>query len=609
MRKLNNKGFAISTLIYGLAIMGIMIVAILMATMDQTRSNNTNLAKSIEEELNRFSKLETSFNSTDGDVPTAQEYIVPESGWYRVELWGSQGTGSGGYGAYTSGIIELEEGDILYFYVGKHGGKETDVRITSGGYSDYQSYQTRIMVAAGGGSTSTAWGGTLYGYNSNMDAVGGFIKSQGNDRDFSLIPADDSSNTTNGTLIGLPKTYALSSVRQPAVGNIILSPNGANGGGDGFVPSNTSTTGGASFIAGYAGSVGVSKGILTESPIYEHYEYDYNPDTETSEYDDSKHGVYYFVDGLMLPGVKDGDGFARIKRILKKQSSNETLKKKNTKLNNVRYIKDCVSSDTETEDKVWQQIVAISEGLSISSGKELEESSDNCRIIDLGSTYNLDEIAVFHNPNAGIDYNDNIITVSNDKSNWITIKGQGAETDLSETETETGIRISAYQYDITNKLPGSGTYLIIPVLSLNKVVSASETASNPILIEQYKGQKRQKVKIEILEEQAISSIGSSEYSIVEQARQKALSTSANTVGNTLTATNKFSKNARTESQIWKIEPVGNGTYTIRTAISPYGASGMIIAQTNQSVNTAKNQIIISNNNKETARFKIYSIEY
>ena len=36
MRKLNNKGFAISTLIYGLAIMGIMIVAILMATMAQT---------------------------------------------------------------------------------------------------------------------------------------------------------------------------------------------------------------------------------------------------------------------------------------------------------------------------------------------------------------------------------------------------------------------------------------------------------------------------------------------------------------------------------------------------------------------------------------------
>ena len=54
--KLNNKGFAISTVIYGLSIMGILLIAIVMATMAATRSNSRQWAKSIEDELNRFSK-------------------------------------------------------------------------------------------------------------------------------------------------------------------------------------------------------------------------------------------------------------------------------------------------------------------------------------------------------------------------------------------------------------------------------------------------------------------------------------------------------------------------------------------------------------------------
>ena len=111
MKRLNNKGFAISTVIYGLAIMGIMLVAILMATMASTRSNSRQLAKSIEEELNRFSKTETFFNQKmSGTKPISQEYIVPANGWYKIELWGSSGA-NGAKGAYTTGIIELKEGE------------------------------------------------------------------------------------------------------------------------------------------------------------------------------------------------------------------------------------------------------------------------------------------------------------------------------------------------------------------------------------------------------------------------------------------------------------------------------------------------------------------
>ena len=59
--KKNNKGFAISTVIYGLSIMGILLVAIMMATMSSNRTHTSQLAKSIEEELNRISRTEISF--------------------------------------------------------------------------------------------------------------------------------------------------------------------------------------------------------------------------------------------------------------------------------------------------------------------------------------------------------------------------------------------------------------------------------------------------------------------------------------------------------------------------------------------------------------------
>jgi len=177
MKKVNNKGFAISTVIYGLSIMGIMVVAILMATMSQSRSNNNQLAKSIEEDLNRFSRIDASFIAKVGSdqLPVAQEYIVPESGWYKIELWGSNNGNNGGKGAYTKGIIELEEGEILNFYVGKNG-SETDVRKVSGEYLDFDSYITRIMVAAGAGTDQYASGGTLNAYSKFMMSHGGYIK-------------------------------------------------------------------------------------------------------------------------------------------------------------------------------------------------------------------------------------------------------------------------------------------------------------------------------------------------------------------------------------------------------------------------------------------------
>ena len=62
--KLNNKGFAISTLIYGLSIMGIMLIAILMGIMAVNRTNNRLLSDQIEEDLTKYSQTDTSYSAS-----------------------------------------------------------------------------------------------------------------------------------------------------------------------------------------------------------------------------------------------------------------------------------------------------------------------------------------------------------------------------------------------------------------------------------------------------------------------------------------------------------------------------------------------------------------
>ena len=98
--------------------------------------------------------------SSDGE----QEYVVPNTGYYKLEVWGAQG-GSiknvnsqwgtlnyyGGYGGYSSGVIKLTRGQTLYVNVGGIG-----VDIYGGNYS-----------------TSDVTGKTTGGYNGGGDGGNG----------------------------------------------------------------------------------------------------------------------------------------------------------------------------------------------------------------------------------------------------------------------------------------------------------------------------------------------------------------------------------------------------------------------------------------------------
>ena len=630
--KMNNKGFAITTIIYGLSIMGILLVAVLMATMASNRSNNKQLAKSIEDELNRFSKTETAFSPkvmSGGLIPDAQQYIVPEgqSGWYQIELWGAQGGGAnGGRGAYTSGIIELTEGEVLYFYVGKHSGstasgKETDVRIKNGNYTDVNSYNTRIMVAAGGGANAGASGGTLYGYNNSMNPVGGSVEASSNTSNFNLV-ATGGTNPTNGTLVGYPSSYACSTITQPTTANTSVTayaPSGSNNGGDGYKASNNADIGGVSYIAGYAGSRTYNMKLQStiDQPYYPLYESVYNEETDTTNYSDNPKKIYYFVDGMMFAGVKQGDGYAKIRRVALKNSDTSKLTRKNINLNGVRYIRDCVTSATKAT-----KISAIVTGEDKAAGKALSAPSANCKAVDLGEPFDLDEIAVWHGESGGADPKDHTIEVSADNTTWKMIKNKNTSS-YSVSESVTGIRISAYQPDSNEQLPSTGNYYIIPVTSENKLVSAKKDGTedaNPIGIEYIDGEKRQRWNIELITNTAISTTyneadpNTYEYKITDLARYKALTIyeEENIINNQLAAPTEFNKNARDDSQVWKIKPIGDGTYIITSAIPSFSSdnpSGNITAQTNQKIGDHKDGVVIGADNKDTTRIRLISLDY
>ena len=79
----------------------------------------------------------------------AKTFEAPVSAYYKIELWGAQGVNynadtPGGKGAYTSGIIFLNQGEKLYVYVGATGSSKT------GGYN-------------GGANGGTQTDGTYYG--------------------------------------------------------------------------------------------------------------------------------------------------------------------------------------------------------------------------------------------------------------------------------------------------------------------------------------------------------------------------------------------------------------------------------------------------------------
>ena len=311
-----------------------------MATMSNTRTNSKKISDSVKEDLINFSNSSITYSYKN----TEQTFITPdsESGWYRIELWGAQGNeNNGGKGAYTTGLIYLTEGEQLYFYVGKNGGSEmgggdTSVRVDSG--DEEASLRSRIMVAGGGGSTPSAVGTTVdrYTISSTNDNL------------------TSTENYTSASNIGVNPYTFNQTANSPKVGKgyyngILIDDN---------------PTGGTSFISGYAGGIAFEKNDSNSSGIsYIRYPYTFTNTSNESilNYSNNNGKPYVFYDGMMLAGVRSGDGLAKISRVLKSNTNglDNSLPRKNSKLNNVSTVTFCVDEGVdEDSDKGGQKTQA-----------------------------------------------------------------------------------------------------------------------------------------------------------------------------------------------------------------------------------------------------------
>ena len=227
--------------------------------------------------LSQGSSLDTQLNMCDVAPNTVVKavtytgavdpFTAPCDGNYEIELWGAAGAKTA-YGAYTKGNITLEENQNLYLYVGKtantsgnktifnsgtgssngyNGGGATDVRYFATtptteqlNWKNAVGLNSRIMVAGGGGSTSSGTpgaGGGLSGYN-GTGTKGGTQTSFG---------AVQSSNYT-------ASTFGVA--------------NGGCTGGNGYYPGGgaacaSGAGGGSSYISGHTGCVAIAEGSTT----------------------------------------------------------------------------------------------------------------------------------------------------------------------------------------------------------------------------------------------------------------------------------------------------------------------------------------------------------
>ena len=273
-----------------------------------------------------------------GDV---QAYTIPVTGTYRLELWGASGGDigpyKGGLGGYTSGYIHLQEGQVLYFYVGGEGsqsaiggwngggnltageeaygatgGGSTDVRLVSGAWNNFDSLKSRIMVAGGGGganyrnvtsatdlvlygSGNGGAGGCLNGDDSNCVGTSEQYQASTGYTSYNQHSYGTGATQTSG---GIQNEFDASNnlISQETTGSfgVITSTTHtqSSGGGGWYTGGNAGhggAGGGSSYISGHNGCRAISQGSTSTSITHQ----------TGSEYTD-----FVFNNTLMI----DGDG-------------------------------------------------------------------------------------------------------------------------------------------------------------------------------------------------------------------------------------------------------------------------------------------------------------
>ena len=584
MRKLDNRGFAFSTMLYGLMLLGIMIIFVIMSTMQTNRQTNKEFVSKIEEELNRYSLTETTLNASSSSVD-AKEYIVPigESGWYKIELWGAAGGGSnGGYGAYTSGIIWLEENRHLYFYIGNKGicgnpgsrntdfngagiygvgasscsgGGATDVRLRDGAWDHNLAY--RIMVAGGGGgagqSGSAGHAGGMIGYPSSTGISGGVL---GNGKSTSDSSFGHGGNATNS------------------------GANKRNGGGGGGWfggaggSSNASAGGGSSYISGYAGSYfpGQSGSNIAINPKIIEEQHLAAAAKAAGTYDVGNLSEY-FVNGFMLSGVNTGDGQAKIRKI-SSGDINHPPAISNPDFNNTyNRVKDCVSSMSSGSNTLAEiQVMYRGRNLLASGDVTHDGIISNSGAMTCTEysfpTSRVDEVAVWHRGTA-------VTTAAFAQNHTLYLRNTstGANAQLSaytdsnmrdSSETSVGFHYSAWNPKVNSSI-SDGTYYIQSANGDN--VFLTKGSGNQVKADFFRGDNTQKW--------VIQNLGGGYYKIyssldLNNNTTLQIADGASYSGSSVNISEFVGQRVNGfDWEKWKFSNAGNGTFYISSGYNTY----------------------------------------
>ena len=296
---MNNKGFAITSIIYSMLVLFLALVLLIMSNLASRKVAFDKEKSDLIGELAALnvSKYDFAYNGT------YQTFRAPVNGTYTIQLWGAEGGGNaGGKGGYVRGDITLEKDDILYIYVGQHyphgvtyasafnggglvqaepgtsyglpnrystGGGATDVRLVSGNWNNFESLKSRIMVAGGGGGGYENYnylyggaGGGLKGSNGTMGSSGGVTISYGGTQ----ISGGQGGTGTNTN--GFPGGFGYGGSATKKY--LAAGGGGYYGGGTSGVSNSTAGTGagGSSFISGHNGCNAIDEASIQSQIIH-----------------------------------------------------------------------------------------------------------------------------------------------------------------------------------------------------------------------------------------------------------------------------------------------------------------------------------------------------
>ena len=279
---------------------------------------------------------------------TEQIFTVPATGKYKLETWGAQG-GSvdnyiGGYGGYSTGIIQFNAGEKLYINVGGQGltsNLSTD-GVLSGGYNGggnaysylYASYCSNTTAGSGGGATHVSLtSGLLSTLKDRTDSI--LIVSSGgggslnrncgtSDYAFSFGGAGGGYIGNSSVVSSTSWPYTLSTGGMQTIGGIggtINNESGISNGDFGLGGSTTrtggytkSSGGGSGFYGGgngmFTGSGGGS-GYIGNSLLTDKVMYCYNCQ-ESSEESTKTISTTNVSEEAISNYAKQGNGYARI---------------------------------------------------------------------------------------------------------------------------------------------------------------------------------------------------------------------------------------------------------------------------------------------------------